>query len=297
MMGRISVMQSAIRNSQFAVRRYWPLIKSLQTGLLLATGVAGYLSVVRPAGHWLTLLELAGSLFLAISGSTVLNMAYDRDIDARMKRTCWRPLPTGQVSMREAVVLGLTLSALGVGWALAMLPLYGAIVFAGLFFDVAVYTIWLKRRTPYAIIIGGLAGGMPVLAGRTLAVGQIDPVGVMLALGVLFWIPTHIMTFSMRHLDDYNAAGVPTFPAAYGFYATRVIIAVSSLAAALIMAWVAAAIGAKLGLLAALGVLGLGLLGLAIVGIVRPSPKASFALFKFASVYMLGAMMIVAVTA
>ena len=207
-------MNYAICNSQFAIRtrRYWPLIKSLQTGLLLATGVAGYLSAVRPTGHWLTIFGLMGSLFLAISGSTVLNMAYDRDIDARMKRTCWRPLPTGQVSVREAVLLGLVLSALGVGWALAMAPVYGAIVFAGLFFDVVVYTIWLKRRTPYSIIIGGLAGGMPVLAGRALAVGQIDAVGVMLALGVLFWIPTHIMTFSMRHFDDYKTAGVPTFP-------------------------------------------------------------------------------------
>ena len=297
MLGIRRKTQNAIRSTQYALRRYWPLIKSLQTGLLLATGVAGYLSAVRPSGHWLAILGLMGSLFLTISGSTVLNMAYDRDIDACMKRTCWRPLPTGQVSVREAVVLGLTLSALGVGWALAMEPLYGAVVFAGLFLDVIVYTIWLKRRTPYAIIIGGLAGGMPVLAGRTLAMGQIDLVGVMLALGVLFWIPTHIMTFSMRHFDDYKAAGVPTFPAAYGFYATRVIIAVSSLAAALVMAWVAALIGVRLGLLWALGVLGVGLLGLAILGIVRPSPRASFALFKFASVYMLGAMLIVAAAA
>ena len=289
--------QHAARFTRHTFRRYWPLIKSLQTGLLLATGVAGYLSAVRPAGHWLTILGLMGSLFLAISGSTVLNMAYDRDIDACMKRTCWRPLPTGLVSVREAVILGLLLSALGVGWALAMATIYGAIVFAGLFFDVVVYTIWLKRRTPYSIIIGGLAGGMPVLAGRALAVGQIDTVGVMLALGVLFWIPTHIMTFSMRHFDDYQTAGVPTFPAAYGFYATRVIIAVSSLAAALIMAGVAAAIGVRLGLMWALGFLGLGLLGLAILGIMRPSPRISFALFKFASVYMLGSMLIVAAAA
>jgi protoheme IX farnesyltransferase len=291
------VLESAIRNPQSVIRRYWPLIKSLQTGLLLATGISGYLSAHNPNDTWLTFLGMIGSLFLAISGSTVLNMAYDRDIDAVMKRTCWRPLPLGRVSVREAVLLGSILSALGVGWALVMAPLYGAIVFAGLFFDAVVYTAWLKRRTPYAILIGGLAGGMPVLAGRVLAVGSIDAAGVMLALGVLFWIPTHIMTFSMRHFDDYKTAGVPTFPAAYGFYATRVIIAVSSLAAALIMAWVAAAIGAKLGLLAALAALGLALLGLAIVGIVRPSPKASFALFKFASVYMLGAMLIVAVTA
>ena len=160
---------------------------------------------------------MIGSLFLAISGSTVLNMAYDRDIDSVMKRTCWRPLPSGQVSVREAVLLGSILSALGVGWALALAPLYGAVVFAGLFFDAVVYTAWLKRRTPYAILIGGLAGGMPVLAGRVLAIGYIDAVGVMLALGVLLWIPTHIMTFSMRHFDDYRAAGIPTFPGALWF--------------------------------------------------------------------------------
>ena len=287
--------QHAIRNTQLTFRRYWPLIKSLQTGLLLATGIAGYLSAVRPAGHWLTLLGMAGSLFLAIGGSTVLNMAYDADIDTVMKRTCWRPLPRGEVSVREAILFGGLMSAAGVGWALLMAPLYGLIVFAGLFFDVAVYTVWLKRRTPYSIIIGGLAGGMPVLAGRALALGHIDLLGVLLALGVLLWIPTHIMTFAMRHFDDYHAAHVPTFPDAYGFRATRVVIAASSLAAALVMGWVAAAIGAQAGLLAALAALGLGMLGLALLGLVRPSPRASFALFKYASLYMFAAMLVIAV--
>ncbi len=277
-----------------SIRRFWPLIKELQTGLLLFTGLAGFLSAAPLAGNGLTLLALAGSLFLAISGSTVLNMAYDADIDAVMKRTCWRPLPRELVTVREATLLGAAMAALGVGWALLLAPLYGLIVFAGIFFDVAVYTVWLKRRTPYAVIIGGLAGGMPVLAGRTLASGQIDLVGLLLALGVLLWIPTHIMTFAMRHFDDYQAAHVPTFPAAYGFYATRVVIAVSSLAAALVMGWAAAVIGAAVGLLAALGVLGLGLLGLAMLGIVRPSPQASFALFKYASLYMGVAMLVIA---
>jgi protoheme IX farnesyltransferase len=276
------------------IRDYWALIKSLQTGLLLATGLAGFLSAHRPQGAWLTLLGLAGSLALAISGSTVLNMVYDADIDARMKRTCWRPLPKGQVSVREATLLGGVLSALGIGWALAMLPAYGLIVFAGLFFDVIVYTIWLKRRTPYAIIIGGLAGGMPVLAGRVLAIGQVDAVGIMLALGVLLWIPTHIMTFSMRHSDDYRSAGVPTFSAVYGFRATRAIIAVSSLAAALVMAYAAALIGASWGWIRLLGILDAGLLGLAVWGLVRPSERASFSLFKYASVYMFASMAVVA---
>ena len=286
----------ALFGSQKA-RRYWSLIKSLQTGLLLATGLAGFLSVRFLPGAWFTLLGLAGSLVLAISGSTVLNMVYDADIDARMKRTCWRPLPAGEVSAREAAIFGGILSALGVGWALALSPLYGAIVFTGLFFNLAVYTVWLKRRTPYSILIGGLAGGMPVLAGRALALGRIDAVGIMLALGVLLWIPTHIMTFSMRHFDDYRAAGIPTFPGRYGFRATRVVIAASSLAAALVMACVAAMIGVRWGWLSLLVLLGMGLLGLAAWGLARPSERASFTLFKYASLYMFASMAIVAATA
>ncbi len=290
----MATLRVAIRALRSTLRRYWPLIKSLQTGLLLATGVAGYLSAHAPNGGWPAFVGLIGSLFLAISGSTVLNMAYDRDIDTVMRRTCWRPLPRGLVGVREATLLGVVLSVCGVGWALALGPLYAAIVFAGLFLDAVVYTVWLKRRTPFSILIGGLAGGMPVLAGRTLAIGQIDLVGVMLALGVLFWIPTHIMTFSMRHFADYQAARVPTFPAAAGFYVTRVVIAASSLAAALIMAAAAATIGVQMGWLGLLGVLSVGLLVLAVLGIVRPSPATSFALFKYASLYMLGAMLIVA---
>ena len=73
------------------------------------------------------------------------------------------------------------------------------IVLAGLFFDVVIYTIWLKRRTPYSIIVGGLAGGMPALAGRTLGTGRVDLLGLLLALAVLLWIPTHIVTFGVRY--------------------------------------------------------------------------------------------------
>jgi heme o synthase len=281
----------------YKVRNYWSLIKSLQTGLLLATGLAGFLSVHNPQGTWLALFGMAGSLALAISGSTVLNMACDADIDSRMKRTCWRPLPAGQVSSQKAAVFGGVLSALGIGLALAMSPLYGTIVSAGVFFDVVVYTVWLKRRTPYSIVIGGLAGGMPVMAGRALALGRVDAVGVMLALGVLLWIPTHIMTFSLRHFDDFRTAGVPTFPSAYGFQATRAIIAASSLAAALVMAYAAAMMGVSWGWISLLVVLGAGLLGMAVWGLVRPSVRASFTLFKYASLYMVASMAVVAATA
>lgn len=277
--------------------KYWPLIKSLQTGLLLVTGVAGYSSCRCPVFNWGELLGLVGSLFLAISGSTVLNMWYDRDIDAIMSRTCWRPLPSGVIGPREALYFGLLLSALGVGWALAMDALYGAIVFAGLFFDVVVYTVWLKRRTAWSILWGGIAGAMPVLAGRTLGIGYIDWIGVTLALSVLFWIPTHILTFNMRNYDDYQRAGIPTFPSTYGFQATRIAISISSVLAAISMALAAYGIGMMVGYLRLMGVLSAGLLLLAVASLLRPSERVNFGLFKYASLYMLSAMLLLVVEA
>lgn len=274
---------------------YWSLIKSLQTGLLLATGIAGYLTVRCPVTNWSTLLSLGGSLFLAISGSTILNMWYDRDLDARMQRTACRPLPSGRVSPREALWLGLGLAGIGIGWALAVDWLYGGIVFAGLFFDVVIYTIWLKRRTPWSIVWGGISGGMPILAGRALGAGQIDGIGLLLALAVLFWIPTHIMTFSMRYYEEYKIAKIPTFPAVYGFPATRLIIAVSSLLAALSIGLAGIGVGITWGYLRVLFVLSVGLLILAMSSLARPSERVNFGLFKYASLYMLSAMLLLVV--
>ncbi len=277
-------------------RLYWTLIKSLQTGLLLITGLAGFMSSRCPITGWQTFLMLAGSLFLAISGSTVLNMWYDRDIDARMKRTCWRPLPTGEVTPNEGLLLGLILSALGIGWALSIDLLYGLVVFAGLFFDVVVYTIWLKRRTAWSIIWGGISGGMPVLAGRVLGTGSFDWIGIMLALAVLFWIPTHILTFSMRYHEDYKNAGVPTFPSTYGFQATRVTISIASIIAALMMGAAAYGIGMHVGYLRLMAVLSAGLFLLATSSAIKPSERINFGLFKYASLYMLSAMLLVILT-
>ena len=286
-------IQSTLKRLTAKLRLYWQMTKCLQTALLLLTGLAGYMSARCPVQTWQTTLALAGSLFLAISGSTVINMLYDRDIDARMPRTQKRPLPSGQVSTVEALILGGALSVIGIGWATFLSPLFGLVVFAGLFFDVVVYTIWLKRRTPWSIIWGGIAGGMPALAGRALGLGTIDWVGLMLALAVLLWIPTHIMTFSLRYREDYAKAGVPTFPSAYGERITSIIIALSSIATAIAMAFAAYGIGITWGYMRLLIVLSCGLLALAISSMLRPSFKMNFGLFKFASLYMLSSMLLV----
>ncbi|MCD6426414.1 MAG: heme o synthase [Anaerolineales bacterium] len=272
--------------------KYFPLVKSLQTGLLLITGLAGYMSARCPVHNIPTMLGLTGSLLLSISGSTVLNMWYDRDIDAIMPRTSKRPLSTGQTQPKEALIFGLILSVIGIAWALLLDPLYGVIIFAGLFFDVVVYTIWLKRRTAWSIIWGGISGGMPVLAGRVLGTGQIDWVGITLAMGVLFWIPTHILTFSMRYHNDYQKAKVPTFPSTYSFQTTRLIIAVSSVLATLAFGAASYGVGLTWGFLRLLIVLSAGLFVLAVQSLRSPSERITFGLFKYASLYMLSAMLL-----
>jgi protoheme IX farnesyltransferase len=277
------------------LRLYWPLTKSLQTGLLLSTGLAGYMSARCPVMHWYNFLGLGISLFLAIAGSTIINMWYDRDIDAVMNRTHHRPLADGRVTPGEAIRLGLVLSVLGIGLAVAMNPLYGVIVFAGLFFDVVIYTLWLKRRTCWSIVWGGIAGGMPILAGRAYGMGNIDRVGILLALAILFWIPTHILTFSMRYMEDYQAARIPTFPSTYGFPATRATIAIASLLAALSIGVAGFLIGMQWGFVRLLAVLSAGLFLLAIASVFRPTERVNFGLFKYASLYMLSAMILLSI--
>lgn len=273
--------------------KYYPLVKSLQTGLLLITGLAGYMSARCPVMNLSSILGLTGSLLLAISGSTVLNMWYDRDIDSIMPRTCNRPLSTGVTKPHEALIFGTILSMIGISWAFSLDLLYGMIVFAGLFLDVVIYTIWLKRRTAWSIVWGGISGGMPVLAGRVLGIGGFDWVGIALAAGVLFWIPTHILTFSIRYHDDYQAAKVPTFPSTYSFQTTRFIIALSSIFTTIALGIAAYGVGLTLGFLRLLIVLSAGLFILAVRSMTVPSERMTFGLFKYASLYMLSAMLLI----
>lgn len=279
------------------VLAYWSLIKDLQTGLLLLTAAAAYGTGCCRNLDAPGIAALLGSLFLAVSGSTILNMVLDRDIDARMARTAARPLPSGRIDAREATLLGAIMSVIGVAWALQLDALYGVIVLAGLLLDVVVYTAWLKRRMPFAVVIGGLAGAMPALAGRTLAVGHIDAVGLLLAAVILCWIPTHIMTLQIRYAGDYRLAAVPTFPAAFGVSATRGVILASTVLTWLLMLCAGIAIGLDANRLRGLAVLGAVLTALAGAGALRAQSGLNFALYKGASLYMLASELLLLVGA
>lgn len=272
---------------------YWELTKSLQTILLLLTGITGYISSRCPYTSWETTLGMILSLYLAISGTTVYNMIWDRDIDALMERTNHRPLPANKISVKEAIIFATIMNVLGLGLAFYLSPLYALVIFAGLFIDFVIYTIWLKRTSAWSIVWGGISGGMPILAGRVLGVGEIDLIGLLLATSILFWIPTHIMTFNMRHFEDYNNAKIPTFAAKYGFKRVRLIIALSTIASATAFALGAFVLGLSWGFVRTLLILAFIAFGFAMYSIIYPSEKSNFQVFKVASLYMASAMIII----
>ncbi len=278
------------------LRAYWTLIKSLQTGLLLLTAMAGYATgdhVFNAPGPF---LALAGSMALAIAGSTALTMALDRDLDASMPRTARRPLPLGVVSIREVIILGATLALGGIAWAWWLSLAYGVAVTAGLFINVVVYSLWLKRRSPYSILVGGLSGGMPILAGRVLAVGAADAPAWLMTLGILLWIPTHNLTLAIKYAGEYQTAGIPTFVSRFGQPVTRLVIAVSTVLDVLVMFSVGVKLSLPSGQQAVLAILGLLLIIMVALSILKPGEKLNFALYKGASIYMLGTMVILALS-
>ena len=210
-----------------------------------------------------------------------------------MNRTKDRPIPTGKVSVKEAIILGTILNVVGLGIAFWINPLYGWVVFAGFFIDFIIYTVWLKQRSAWSIVWGGISGGMPILAGRVLGVGEIDTIGILLAMAILFWIPTHIMTFNMRYFEDYNRAKIPTFASEYGFKNARYIIAVSTIISAITFSLGAFSLGITWGFIRVLIILALIATTFAVWGMLYPSEKMNFRLFKIASVNMILAMTII----
>lgn len=271
---------------------FWSLTKARQTALLLATGACGYL-LSQPSGlSWHRLGLGITALYLSISGCTALNMIFDRDIDAKMARTVSRPLPQGRLNVIEAGLFGILLSVAGLGLAWLLGPVFGAVVSAGFLIDLFVYTLWLKRLTPFSILWGGVSGGMPAMAGRVLACGHVDAIGILLALAIIFWIPSHILTLIMCHADDYARAGVPVWPNRYGMNATRRLIAGTTLLDALVFVTCGSLLHIKTAAFAGLVVISFLITAIAVWCWARPHQRHDFMLFKAASIYMLLSFMV-----
>ena len=268
------------------------LIKARQTILLVYTGVFTYLITVASLAieiNWFNLLHLAISLYLAVSGTTILNMYIDRDIDAIMERTKDRPLPSGKVTASAVLTFGTIFTVLGIFLAFLTLNWLAAlIVFLGFFFDVVIYSIWLKRRTKYSIIFGGIAGGLPAWAGRVAITGSLDWIGFLLLIFILTWIPVHILTIALipRNFEGYKKAKVPMWPIVSSQAQTMRVIAISAFLSSVALYEAARLLGANWIIRIIWGVLSLIIIILSIKSLIKPTNKLTFLIFKIASLYM-----------
>ena len=200
---------------------YFALLKPRVMSLVLFTGIVG---LVLAPGH--IDLPTAATALLAIAvgagASGALNMAYDADIDALMSRTMGRPVPQGRLTAGMAAAFGATLS---VG-AVTVMGLFVNLVAAALLaftilFYVVVYTMWLKRRTPQNIVIGGLAGALPPAIGWAAVTGSLAVPPLVLVTIIFLWTPAHFWALSLYRIEDYARARVPMLPVVSGKAETR----------------------------------------------------------------------------
>ena len=200
---------------------YFALLKPRVMSLVVFTALVGLLAApvdVHP------MIAFASILFIAVGGgaSGALNMWWDADIDAVMKRTQSRPIPSGKVTRDEAFAIGMTLSV----FACVMLAL-AANIFAGLllaftiFFYVVIYTMWLKRWTPQNIVIGGAAGAFPPMIGWAVATGGVSVESVLMFTLTFMWTPPHFWALCLFMKSDYKDAGVPMLHVTHGRKSTR----------------------------------------------------------------------------
>jgi protoheme IX farnesyltransferase len=202
-------------------RDYLQLLKPRVMSLVVLTAVTGLVCSGAPMNPILAAVAIL-CITLGAGGSAALNMGYDGDIDALMRRTRARAVPAGRIQRADAMGLGVVLSLFSVGiMALATNVLAAALLAFTIAFYAIVYTRWLKRRTVQNIVIGGLAGALPPLVGWAAATGT-APANAWLLVAIIFvWTPPHFWALSLYTSEDYAKAGVPMMPVVKGAAATR----------------------------------------------------------------------------
>jgi protoheme IX farnesyltransferase len=214
-------MSEAVTTQTAELSDWIALLKPRVMTLVVFTGVIGLL--IAP-GHLNPVLAITAVLCIAVAAGAcgAINMWYDRDIDALMRRTCNRPIPAGRIEPGAALGFGITLAVGAVIMMGLAVNLAAASVLAlSIAFYVFVYTIWLKRRTPQNIVIGGAAGAFPPVIGWAAVTGSIDLLPLVLFAIVFFWTPPHFWSLALFANADYQRAGVPMLPVVAGPKETR----------------------------------------------------------------------------
>lgn len=188
--------------------------------LLVTTIPTMFLAKRGVPGLWLMVATLLGGT-LAAGGANAINMVVDRDIDALMERTKKRPLVTGAVTPREALVFAIAIETLAFIWLTATVNFLSAILaVAACLFYVFIYTLWLKRTSRQNIVIGGAAGAVPVLVGWAAVTNSLSWAPIVLFLIMFVWTPPHFWALAVKYREDYAAANVPMLPVVASFNET-----------------------------------------------------------------------------
>ncbi len=181
----------------------------------------------------INIIDAMIGIFLVALGAGAagcLNMWYEADLDALMTRTCLRPIPTGKINKQQALIFGASLTVFSVGTLNYFANFLSAslLVFT-IFFYLFIYTIWLKKKTPQNIVIGGVAGSLPPVIGWTIATNSISLASISLFLIIFFWTPSHFWALSLYKTDDYKKAKIPMMPLTHGIEKTKAYILIYSL--------------------------------------------------------------------
>ncbi len=208
--------ESALAQKARAIQE---LSKSGIVTLVLISVLAGYL-----LGHshetplsWARMLSTLGAILLLSSGSSALNQVQERHLDATMKRTAKRPLPSGRLTLAESLAFVCVCITLGAAWLFALSPVLGALGLVAVLSYNVLYTLWWKKTWAFAAIPGAIPGALPILMGYVAASGSLTAPGGWYLFGILFfWQMPHFWVLALKYMDDYRAGGFPTLPVARG---------------------------------------------------------------------------------
>jgi protoheme IX farnesyltransferase len=203
-------------------RQYWSLTKPRVVALIVFTAVIGMFLAVPGLPPWREALFGTLGIWLAASRAAAINQLLDSRIDAQMARTSWRPLVSGTLTPRQALLFALVLAALSMTvLVLWVNPLTALLTFFALIGYAVIYTVYLKRATPQNIVIGGIAGAAPPALGWAAVTGQLHPHALLLVLIIFVWTPPHFWALAIFRRDDYARAMVPMLPVTHGVQYTR----------------------------------------------------------------------------
>ena len=197
------------------------LMKPRVMSLVIFTCAVGLLTAPNQIPMFDAIISI-GFVTLGAGAAGALNMWYEADLDKLMSRTCLRPIPTGKVNKSQALIFGLALSLISIYGLYYFSNLLSAfILFFTIFFYVVVYTVWLKRKTPQNIVIGGLAGAAPPLLGWAAISNTIDPYALLLVLIIFVWTPPHFWALAIYRKEEYAKESIPMLPVTHGVAFTK----------------------------------------------------------------------------